>query len=347
MNLGSDKLTPLLLAVDKGFAKCVVELVKAGADINRTDCDQYDETAVIKAARKGFPKCLSALLTSDKQRSRVNVNKTDKDGATALIRASARGHSECVDMLVKAKAIVNIAETKRWTALMLAAMEGHTDCVRKLIKAGACVDMVNTNQATALMLAVQKASCVSLLLDAGADVNHVDEAGETASMSAAFFGDIPSLTILLRAGAEVGIVDNVGQNALEIHLSWYLTDACKLLIVAGESTEETTLKQWNRESTEVLVEQVQVPQAVLDFQKEVNGFHVSLQSQCRKFIRRHLVSVSNVNLFHQVERLPLTHVTKAFLLFDVSLDERGKKRASDEGDAAAGGSAAKKAKQSG
>jgi ankyrin repeat protein len=47
---------------------------------------------------------------------------------------------------------------------------------------------------------------------------------------------------------------------------------------------------------------------------------LSLQFICRKRIRSHLLEVSHVNLFVQVDKLPLPEAVKLFLLYNVNLD---------------------------
>ena len=54
----------------------------------------------------------------------------------------------------------------------------------------------------------------SLLLQTGAEVNAVDNNGETALMRAARYGNIDSIRALLAAGAEVNAINHAGETAL-------------------------------------------------------------------------------------------------------------------------------------
>ena len=85
---------------------------------------------------------------------------------------------------------------------MWACETGHHVCAQALIDAGAAVDMVDNAGLTALMWACRGGyrACVQALLDAGAAVDVVKNAGKTALMEAV---ESPSLdAILVECAAE-------------------------------------------------------------------------------------------------------------------------------------------------
>ena len=47
---------------------------------------------------------------------------------------------------------------------------------------------------------------------------------------------------------------------------------------------------------------------------------ISLMNICRKTIRKHMLQMSDVNLFVRVPRLPLPRLMTSYLLYDVTLD---------------------------
>jgi hypothetical protein len=67
---------------------------------------------------------------------------------------------------------------------------------------------------TALMIARDE-RMVSLLLEHGANVNAVDEAGATALMYQAEFGNARAVTMLLGAGADSTVRDRAGRTAFD------------------------------------------------------------------------------------------------------------------------------------
>ena len=100
------------------------------------------------------------------------------DGATPLHAAAERGHHSCIQILLKAGASA-CAETnpEKITPLHLCSQEGHCKCMELLLSAGAIVDASTfSGNMTPICLASQgHADCTKLLLDWGANPNHIYE----------------------------------------------------------------------------------------------------------------------------------------------------------------------------
>lgn len=113
---------------------------------------------------------LLARLLIDKG---ADINAQDKDGSTALILASDKGHEAVVRLLIDKGAGVNAQNKDGSTALILASEKGHAAVVRLLINRGADVNAQNKDGLTALTLASDKGyeAVVQLLVDNGAGVN--------------------------------------------------------------------------------------------------------------------------------------------------------------------------------
>ena len=84
-----------------------------------------------------------------------------------------------------------------------------------------------------LMKAVVREEFVSLLIDAGADVNSKDNAGFTVLMLAALRRDKGVLRLLIAACANVDAIDNNGETALMLAVFYGQTEAVQLLIATG------------------------------------------------------------------------------------------------------------------
>lgn len=100
------------------------------------------------------------------------------DGATPLHAAAERGHHECIQILLSAGACA-CAETspENITPLHLSSQEGHYKCMELLLTAGARVNAPTlSGNMTPICLACQgHADCTKLLLDWGANPNHIYE----------------------------------------------------------------------------------------------------------------------------------------------------------------------------
>ena len=158
------------------------------------------------------------------------------------------------------------------TALMLAADRGHGMCVDILLGAGANVNAENGSGRTALIYAADTGylKCIQLLLAAGASVNSNDSNGETA------------LNVAMRP-RETG--NNIGRRNMFKWCSPWIrkyfshhtpfgdkTEGTKLLFVAGGTTGRN------------------IPHGTPDFFEETKESCLSLKSQCRRVVKKHLTS---------------------------------------------------------
>ena len=143
-------------------------------DINAKGED--DETALVKAVKKGHTEVVKTLLSYN-----PDVNVCDGGGYTALIHSATHGHTEIVKALLKTPGIdVNHArvsfhllfspilpvmnnhsfyqlcccyflQAAGWTALLSATFNGHTECVEALLAApGINVNHANHDGHTAI-----------------------------------------------------------------------------------------------------------------------------------------------------------------------------------------------------
>jgi ankyrin repeat protein len=98
-----------------------------------------------------------------------DVNRRDREGRTALMRAAADGRVDEVKELIAAHAKLEMKDPLGQTALARAATMGHGDIVRLLISAGGGKD-VKKDQETFVMAAKRGyPDVVKALLEAGAD----------------------------------------------------------------------------------------------------------------------------------------------------------------------------------
>ena len=135
---------------------------------------------------------------STRQKGGDNVNAKDANGSTALIRASKKGQTEIVSMLLAAGADVNAKEIYGNTALIVASGNGHKEIVAILLEKGADVNIKSDFGGTALMLASLRGhtEIVAKLLEKGADVNAENNYGQTALSLASLNGHTEIVKLL-------------------------------------------------------------------------------------------------------------------------------------------------------
>ena len=122
------------------------------------------------------------------------------------------------------------------TPIEIAALAGHPKCLQAVINAGADVNHVDeTNHRTPLGWATEHGhvECVKMLIKAGSDVNHVDSNGESPLSDAAKFGRPECLEVLLRAGADVNTTSACNESTLMTACYYGELPCVKLLIEAG------------------------------------------------------------------------------------------------------------------
>jgi ankyrin repeat protein len=111
------------------------------------------------------------------------VRRPNPVGLFPIHLAAQQGHSEVIQVLLRAGADVNTPHVKvRATPLQYAATHGHVDAMRTLLAAGARVDPVDSQGRTPLMWAAREGhrQIVQELLKHGADVSCTTKTGWTA-----------------------------------------------------------------------------------------------------------------------------------------------------------------------
>lgn len=134
-------------------------------------CAQCTET--MRALCAPSPWAMRVEGDEDLEAKRAEAASDALDAMTPLIQACLSGRTECVRELLQEPSVdVDFADADGHTALHAASAFGHTECVELLIKAGARLDTPDKEGATPLDGARMNESesstqCASLLVDAG------------------------------------------------------------------------------------------------------------------------------------------------------------------------------------
>eukprot|EP00947_MAST-08B_sp_MAST-8B-sp1_P002219 g2219.t1 len=131
-------------------------LIVAGANVQWTDSELRDATALYIAAREctADPGSAETAIALALIEAGSNVNYADTEiGATPLYQAAFDGNLKMVSVLLEAGATVDLATKDGMTPLFIAAQEGHDKVVSVLIEEGkATVDLADNIGWTPLMM---------------------------------------------------------------------------------------------------------------------------------------------------------------------------------------------------
>ena len=133
-----------------------------------------------------------------------------------------------------------------WSALLFACHYADLTIAKLLLEAGASTELrMNERGMTVLMciaslfahLPAGGIPAAELLLDCGAEVNAVDDAGGTPLMHAANQGNTAMVETLLARGANVHMKDTNGDNALVYAVDQGHLDTARALLEAGADAD--------------------------------------------------------------------------------------------------------------
>lgn len=194
----------------------------------------------------------------------MDPNSRDKEGITALIRASRRANLEIVSLLLQKGAAPNARGVSNSDTALEAAITMCSSCyfqarlpetdseeesicsgvdkstfldvARTLVEGGADVNAKDeAGGTTPLMLALEYPELVALLLEKGADPNIKDNSGQTALMKVAYRCDrdedaVKVANLLLEKGADVKVTDRNGKTTVLGTATWGRSDLVAMML---------------------------------------------------------------------------------------------------------------------
>ncbi len=159
----------------------------------------------------------------------VNIDAIDDSGRTALHFAAWQGCEKVVELLIEERANVSIVGPAGLQALHLATLKGHAGVANLLLSAGADVEAVcqigpligNRVLHLAAMVGSRGTGAMMILLlknghRYGADIQALNNSGQTALHLAAEAGCAEAVELLLNRGVNVNVIDTFGQTALQL-----------------------------------------------------------------------------------------------------------------------------------
>ena len=237
----NENKTPLMLTAELGDIFTLEKLLVRDATVDEQD--STGKTALMISAERGNTNILRTLLQNS-----ASVDLQDSKGKSAILLAAYKSSTthdrcaeylRCIDLLIKAKADVNILDDKDNSALMIACKYGKTKekVVTSLLEAGSYVDESDDEDETPLHKVIYSGedNIQSILIEYGADVNRQN--GETKTPLEMMATDL----YISHTDKEYKIVQQLLDGGADPDLkaviclaaSNYKTEMVKLLLQAG------------------------------------------------------------------------------------------------------------------
>ncbi|GAB2750861.1 hypothetical protein GCM10027039_05550 [Terrabacter koreensis] len=224
---GSEGLTPLQMARERGFDRLAGVLVKATAAKTVADPD----AALLAAAERGDADAVASAL-----RAGADLEARDAKRRTALLLAVTGDHVDAARVLVAMGADPDALDDRHDTPWLVTGVTGSVAMLETLLPAGPDLTIRNRYGGVSVIPASERGHVdyVRRVVKTGIDVNHVNDLGWTALLEAVILGDggprhQEIVRILLAAGADRSVGDKEGVTALEHARSKGYTAIARLL----------------------------------------------------------------------------------------------------------------------
>ncbi|KAF3926340.1 Ankyrin-2 [Arthrobotrys entomopaga] len=219
-----------------------LEIVKLFADIGE-DCNSKDEDGdfpLALASAVGNVAIMKLLLDRG-----ANIDRQNSEGETALFLAVEEDHREACALLLERGANPNIRSNDLLGPLFIAVFHGHHELITMLLsKAPDGIDLNQRNlrsRLTALHASCQSMEITKALLEAGANPNSRNVAGETPIFLAGEWGRKEIAKLVIVHGARVGIASNKNSTAAHCAARNDHLEVFKLLLANGADVNQRRL----------------------------------------------------------------------------------------------------------
>ena len=231
----NSKEEPILhIAARHGMVATVLLLVNCGADSKAVNTNGQTPLHTAADGENDCPELCELLLKHD-----AKIDAVDEGGNQPLHLACKHDHSETVKLMVSHGADVDAVNKHGQTPLHTTA-GGKKDCpelCEVLLKHDAKIDEVDEDRNQPLHIACDSGltSTVGALLDSNVDVSAINNDGQTSLHKAACGQrDCPEICLLLIGkGAEVNAVDNSGNTPLQAALQDSKLKMAEVLLANG------------------------------------------------------------------------------------------------------------------
>lgn len=210
----------------------VENFLALGADPNEPEAD--GTTPLMRAVHGRLPEIAELLIAAS-----ADISARNSYGVTALYLAARAGDAVATRLLLNAGANANTALPSGETVLMTAAKSGNADVVRALLTGGddgvSLLEIAEQRVAAQVAEAAGYGVPGNPTIAANfADVNARERwYGRTALMIAAAEGHAEVVRLLIEAGSDVNALDQEGSSPLSLARSYGYLDVAAMLAAAG------------------------------------------------------------------------------------------------------------------
>jgi serine/threonine-protein phosphatase 6 regulatory ankyrin repeat subunit B len=327
-NARSDNISALMTASVGGHTEAVKLLLENGADARFADGEGV--TPLMNAAENGTAPVLKLLVESasakkDEETKGKYVDLVSNTGFTALIIASAHGHTGAIEYLLKdAKADVNAMHETHVTPLMYAAASGHIDAMKLLLDVGKVdVNELHTNGGSALLEAATGGAgeAMKFLLEKGAKPDLIDLDGVTPLHAVTSKGDYDGTVALLEAlkksmskdelVAHINLPSHSGGTAVMFAAAGGHPKCTKLMIEEGADVNAiATATPDYLEKLAKMIEEGTVDPNEDPHVDGVTGVHVAAEEGHLECVNLLIEAGADVTVLDEEERTPLLLAVK-------------------------------------
>ncbi len=265
--------TPLLSATAGGHLDIVDVLVTAGADLNVRNFEGTN--ALLLAASSGSMDLLEYMLEKG-----LDIASVDSGGGGLIHYAAWGGSVDIIEATLERGADVNLRALRDRTPILEAAEQGHVEAVRLLIQKGADVNARNDENEIPLhnlMFLVYRGmdtaaiDITGQMLEAGADVNAVDQWQMTPLHRASQTDCYDLVRLLVDHGADVNAHDENDITPLSRSVIRGKTDYINLMLGAGgDPNIKGSHEQTNSLHTAVIKGQKDIVEMILPHMSDIN-----------------------------------------------------------------------------
>ncbi len=229
---------------------------KAGVffSLESMECiDNNGTSAMHEAAKNNHTEMLKVMIEKGAD---VNITQDEPSdaGSTPLHIACSYGNADTVKLLMESGADDSIQNVKGETPAHLAVMKKRfggdlkAEERAKVLETLSNVDIADNNGRTPLMLLQYLGindimDILPIFIDKGADVNHADNAGNTALILTTYNQSYKGIVKeLVRAGADVNMANADGNTALHFALMYGDTESGRFMIKKGADYNQANNK---------------------------------------------------------------------------------------------------------